>query len=156
VAVDVVSSVLVGRTVELARLRAALDRTRAGEPSVVLVGGEAGVGKSRLLDAALSDDDTVRVLTGGCIELGGDGLPFVPLVEALRTLVRTAPAADVDRWLGPARSELGRLLPELLAPGASAVAVSGSTAQLFELLLGVLAGGGRDRPGLRLPPCLDP
>jgi tetratricopeptide (TPR) repeat protein len=138
----------VGREHELARLRAALDHAGAGEASVVLVGGEAGVGKSRLLEAAFgSPGSEIRVLTGGCIELGGEGLPLVPLVEALRTLVRTTPDPDLDRYLGPARRELARLLPELasedtapLPPGA------GSTAQLFELVLGVLARLGQDRP----------
>jgi predicted ATPase len=148
VPVDVVSPVLVGRERELARLRAALDRTGAGEAGVVLVGGEAGVGKSRLLDAAFGGAGSdVRVLTGGCIELGGEGLPLVPLVEALRTLVRTTPGAALDRFLGPARRELARLLPELALdeappppPGA------GSTAQLFELVLGVLGRLGQERP----------
>lgn len=112
--VDVVSPVLVGRARELERLRAAVARTTAGEPSVVLVGGEAGVGKSRLLEGAFGrSTDDVRVLTGGCIELGGEGLPLVPLVEALRTLVRTTPGDELDRIIGPARRELARLLPEL-------------------------------------------
>ena len=138
---------------------AAVRRTVAGEPGVVLVGGEAGVGKSRLLEAALEDAPGVRVLTGGCIELGGDGLPFVPLVDALRTLVRTTPPDDLDRVLGPARGELARLLPELGAAGRSPRPDSGSTAQLFELLLGVLgrlaarpAAGARGRgPALGRP-----
>jgi DNA-binding CsgD family transcriptional regulator/tetratricopeptide (TPR) repeat protein len=141
----VVSPVLVGRDRELARLCAAVDRTVAGEPGVLLVGGEAGVGKSRLLQAALDGRDDVRVLTGGCIELGGEGLPLVPLVDALRTLARTTPAADLDRILGPARPELARLLPEL-AGGDGPPALAGSTAQLFELLLGVLARIAGDRP----------
>ena len=112
--VEVVSPVLVGREPELAQLRSALARTVAGEPGVVLVGGEAGVGKSRLLDGRVrSPAPRCRVLTGGCIELGGEGLPLVPLVEALRTLVRTTPDDDLDRFLGPARRELARLLPEL-------------------------------------------
>jgi DNA-binding CsgD family transcriptional regulator len=144
VPLEVVSPVLVGRGRELGQLRAAVARTAAGEPVVVLVGGEAGVGKSRLLEAAFAGD--VRVLSGGCIELGGEGLPLVPLVEALRTLVRTTPAPELDRLLGPARRELSRLLPELapveIAPAPSA----GSTAQLFELVLGVLGRLGSDRP----------
>ena len=143
---EVVSPVLVGRERELAQLRAAVKRTAAGGPGVVLVGGEAGVGKSRLLYAALNDASGVRVLTGGCIELGGEGLPLVPLVEALRTLVRTTPAQDLDRLLGPARRELARLLPELAVDQPAPAATSGSTAQLFELVLGVLGRLGSEQP----------
>ncbi|MGZ4622715.1 MAG: helix-turn-helix transcriptional regulator [Blastococcus sp.] len=147
--VDVVSPVLVGRTRELDQLRAALDRAVAGEPSVVLVGGEAGVGKSRLLEAAFGTSSAdVRVLTGGCIELGGEGLPLVPLVEALRTLVRTTPADDLVRLVGPARRELARLLPELAAGDdiPPPPPTAGSTAQLFELVLGLFGRLGIERP----------
>ena len=145
--VGVVSPVLVGRARELDRLRAAVARTTAGEPSVVLVGGEAGVGKSRLLEAAFGDPTGVRVLTGGCIELGGEGLPLVPLVEALRTLVRTTPRAELDRIIGPARRELARLLPELAdGDGAPPPPTTGSTAQLFELVLGVFGRLSAERP----------
>jgi DNA-binding CsgD family transcriptional regulator/tetratricopeptide (TPR) repeat protein len=148
VPVDVVSPVLVGRAREMDQLRAALTRTVAGEPSVVLIGGEAGVGKSRLLEAAFgSSTADVRVLTGGCIELGGEGLPLVPLVEALRTLVRTTPAEDLDRLVGPARRELSRLLPELaVGDGTPPSPTAGSTAQLFELVLGVFGRLGSERP----------
>jgi len=142
---DVVSPVLVGRDRELSRIKAAVDRTAIGEPGVVLVGGEAGVGKSRLIETALDGRTDVRVLTGGCIELGGEGLPLVPLVDALRTLARTTAPAELDRFLGPARPELGRLLPELTTPEATP-APTGSTAQLFELVLGVLGRIGTDRP----------
>ena len=134
---DVVSPVLVGRERELTQLRASLARTVSGEPGVVLVGGEAGVGKSRLLDSAVGGSTDVRVLTGGCVELGGEGLPFVPLVESLRALVRTTEPEQLDRLLGPARPELARLLPELSSLDAPPVP-GGSTAQLFELVLGVL------------------
>jgi DNA-binding CsgD family transcriptional regulator/peptidoglycan hydrolase-like protein with peptidoglycan-binding domain len=48
---------IVGRDAELARLRAALDRARAGSVSVVLVVGEAGMGKSTLLAAAREDSE---------------------------------------------------------------------------------------------------
>jgi DNA-binding CsgD family transcriptional regulator len=142
---DVVSPVLVGRERELARLGAALDRTVAGEPGVVLVGGEAGIGKSRLIQTVLESRDDVRVLTGGCIELSGEGLPLVPLVDAMRALARTTSPDELDRFLGPARPELARLLPELATSDAPPSG-AGGTAQLFELLLGVLDRIGADRP----------
>jgi predicted ATPase len=143
---EVVSPVLIGRERELAQLRAAVARTAAGEPGVVLVGGEAGVGKSRLLEAAVAETAGIRVLTGACIELGGEGLPFVPVVEALRTLTRTTPPDALDALLGPARRELSRLLPELAPADAPPGSAPGSTAQLFELLLGVLSRIGAQRP----------
>ena len=138
---------LVGREQELAALRSAVSRTAEGRSVVLVLGGEAGVGKSRLVQAAFAGGPgaDVRVLTGGCIELGGEGLPLVPLVEALRALVRTTPADDLDRLLGPARRELARLLPELAQDGGPPPA-AGSTAQLFELVLGVLTRLGQQQP----------
>src|SRR5205085_11067855 len=72
-----VSPIFVGRQFELARLRSAFSRSAAGEPQTVLVGGEAGIGKSRLVDEFAGRLDAT-VVTGACIELGGDGVPFAP------------------------------------------------------------------------------
>ena len=79
-----VSPVFVGRRAEPAAVVDAAVRARSGEPGVVLVGGEASVGKSRLVDevAAWERSDGFRVLCGQCVELGADGLPFAPLVGA--------------------------------------------------------------------------
>src|SRR5258707_558705 len=112
---NLVSPVLVGRHHELAALTAALDAAVAGEPGVVLVGGEAGVGKTALVEeaAARARETDARVLVGSCVELGGAGLPFSPLADALRSLVRVTPPDQLDAFVGPARSELARLLPEL-------------------------------------------
>src|SRR5262245_66539478 len=78
----------VGRTEELARLRELLARAADGQPLVALIGGEAGVGKTRLAEqlAAIAGQQGVRVLRGGCVPLGEEGLPFAPVVEALRGL----------------------------------------------------------------------
>ena len=94
-----VSPVLVGRQDEMARFMAAYDRACAGEPTVVVVAGEAGVGKSRFVREATerAAGSGARVLTGGCVELGGEGVPFVPVVEALRVLVRNTPPGGVFR-----------------------------------------------------------
>ena len=136
-----VSPVLVGRREELARLEASFGRAAAGEPSVVLLVGEAGVGKTRLVDelTARATAAGARVLAGGCVQLGGEGLPFVPIVDALRHLVRTTPPDELDVLLGPARRDLARLLPELdPAAAGSASADPGATSRLFELLLGLV------------------
>jgi predicted ATPase len=145
-----VSPVFVGRGVELAALVAALESAAAGEPAVVLVGGEAGVGKTRLVEEAAdrARDGGARVLTGSCIELGGEGLPLSPLVDALRTLMRVMDADELERFLGPARLELARLLPELDPEAASTPAPAGESgsARLLELVFGVIQRLAADRP----------
>ena len=74
VSIRQVSPVFVGRDSELSKLRAHLDDVAAGDPRTVVVGGDAGIGKSRLLEeftASLSGDSSknVRILIGGCAEL---------------------------------------------------------------------------------------
>ena len=71
------SPVLVGRSSQLATLETALAEAGRGRPSAVMVGGEAGVGKSRLVTefAGRSRAAGARALIGGCLELGADGLP---------------------------------------------------------------------------------
>ncbi|MGN9775507.1 helix-turn-helix transcriptional regulator [Micromonospora sp. H33] len=102
-------TVLVGRQRELAALRDALARTRAGEPSTVLVGGEAGVGKTRLLEEFGGAVDGARLLVGQCLELGEAGLPFAPIAAALRAVLRRDGPAVFDGY----EAEFARLLPEL-------------------------------------------
>ena len=89
--VSVVSPVFVGRRDEIASAVALMGRTQAGEPAFMLIGGEAGVGKTRLVSelTARASGDGFLVLTGQCIELGAEGLPLAPLVDALRALART-------------------------------------------------------------------
>src|SRR6202167_6340757 len=71
------SPVLVGRADQLAVLEAALGPSRQGGLSAVLLGAEAAVGKSRLRRdfAARPGAPGARILPGGCVELGADGLP---------------------------------------------------------------------------------
>jgi len=116
-AVRVSSPVLIGRSDEAARLNAALDRARHGHSSATVIAGEAGVGKTRLVaDFALdAQADGVVVLIGGCIDLGEGGLPYAPVVEALRGLARRADPEELESLLGPGRSELARLVPDELS-----------------------------------------
>src|SRR3984957_18683914 len=117
------SPVLVGRAAEMATLQAAVESVRQGEPAAVLIGGEAGMGKTRLIGefTATARGAGVRVLTGACLELGADGLPYSPFTAMLRDLVRGAAPDEVAALLSGSRRaarELARLLPEL-APDRS-------------------------------------
>jgi DNA-binding CsgD family transcriptional regulator/tetratricopeptide (TPR) repeat protein len=155
------SPTFVGRTGELARLAAAGERAAGDVPTSVLIGGEAGVGKTRLVGevVAAARAAGVTVLHGGCVELGGEGVPFAPLVEALRAFVRDLDEPALARMVpGQSRVELARLLPELGppdGPGAGDRAAMGGDpgpwseqGRLFELLLGLLERLGSERPAL--------
>ena len=161
------SATFVGRTEELARLAAAADRAAAGTPTAVVVGGEAGVGKTRLVGelVASARQAGATVLVGGCVELGGEGLPFAPLIEALRGFVRDLDEPELAQLVpGRARVELARLLPELgpggPGPDAAGSWVGGPGAEprgsglgseqrrLFELLLVLLERLGSERPAV--------
>jgi ATP/maltotriose-dependent transcriptional regulator MalT len=132
-----VSGRLVGRADQLSALHGALARAGSGEPGTVLVGGEAGVGKSRLVSefAGEAERAGARVLTGGCLELGADGLPFAPFTSVLRELVRDLGADGVAGLLpGGAARELARLLPEFGEPAGPDEA-GAARARLFEQML---------------------
>lgn len=88
---------LVGRGAEVSRLRRLLAEAAAGESRAVVVHGEAGVGKTRLVREVLAEQDA-RVLWGTCVHFGASTLPFAPLVVALRPCL---PGLDDD--LGQAR-----------------------------------------------------
>ena len=113
------SPVLVGRDEQMAALDAAFASVRQGGPTAVLLGGEAGLGKSRLVSefGQAAAAAGARVLTGGCLELGTDGLPFAPFTAVLRDLVHELGADAVASMLpGRTTRGLARLLPELGEP----------------------------------------
>ncbi|WP_203935175.1 ATP-binding protein, partial [Virgisporangium ochraceum] len=102
----------VGRREELAALGHRLAQAARGRPSTVVVGGEAGVGKSRLLRefVAVSGAHVGHVLWGSCISLGSGEVPYAGLIDALRRLVREH-GDDVLRLAGPhAYAELSGLV----------------------------------------------
>ena len=166
VATRVSSPSFVGRVEPLARLHAAVARAAAGESSAVVVGGEAGVGKTRLVrqvadevaQPVAGEGAGVRVLSGTCIDLGEGGPPFGPMVEILRTLVREDGATAVRVYAGPAAGELGRLVSELATPEPAgvpepvigAIDPAGGATRLFEVFLGLFERLARDRPVLVL------
>ena len=108
------SPVFIGRAEELAALDAALAAAQAGAASAVLVSGEAGIGKTRLLAefAARASAGGTRVLIGNCIELGDGELPHAPLAAILRQLESELASDELDAVLGPARAVLDPAAPE--------------------------------------------
>ena len=134
----------IGRSVELAYLQRALhDTAETGLGRSVVIGGEAGIGKSRLVERFVGEVGSgARALTGACLEVAEDALPYAPFVEILRELVRETPTERLPAVLGPGRAELTRLLPELAARASDLASRAGpdraSQARLFELILGVL------------------
>ena len=140
----------IGRGSALARLGVAMDAARTGTAQTVIVAGEAGIGKTSLVDhwAAQARSAGWHVVAGACLQPGGGSVPYAPFVEALRTLIRSVEPARWPALLGPGRAELARLLPEI---GRSDVPVEvaevdqGGQGRLFEAVLGVmerLAGTG--------------
>jgi predicted ATPase len=124
----------------MAALDAAFASVRQGGPSAVLLGGEAGVGKSRLVSefGRTAAAAGARVLTGGCLELGTDGLPFAPFTAVLRDLVHEMGAEGVASMLpGRTTRGLARLLPELGEPDNGGDPAE-ARARLFEEVLRAL------------------
>jgi DNA-binding SARP family transcriptional activator len=143
---------LVGRERDLARLQEGLEAALSGRGRLIVVIGEAGVGKSRLaaeLVAAATRRRQARVLIGRCYETE-QILPFAPWVDALRTGQVLEDREFLDTLEPGWRAELGRLLPELpQAPDLSALprsARGGSARHLFEAINELLKRLARRQP----------
>ncbi len=107
---------MVGREAELAELEAAFLEASSGEPRIAVIGGEAGIGKSRLLEELLTAVDGRAVVTRGqCVEFGAVGLPYAPLAGVFRDLVRAFGEDAVFAAAAGAVSTL-RSLVEVTAP----------------------------------------
>jgi DNA-binding SARP family transcriptional activator/tetratricopeptide (TPR) repeat protein len=142
---------LVGRDRDLARLREGLHDAIGGRGRLVVLIGEVGIGKSRLVSelAAVATGLGGRVMVGRCYETERI-LPFAPWVDALRT-GHVLEERELFDSLEPGwRGELGRLLPEL--PGAAPMPASapigrgGNARHLFEAIGELLARLARRRP----------
>ncbi|MGY1639694.1 ATP-binding protein [Geodermatophilus sp. SYSU D00703] len=112
---------LVGRAEELARLLTTVDRALEGRTCAVLLSGDAGVGKTRLLDelAARAGERGLRVLTGHCVDLGDVGLPYLPFVDLLRPVAADPAAAGQPALTGLLTGRGVAEVPELPAGDAA-------------------------------------
>ncbi|MET9761039.1 AAA family ATPase [Streptomyces sp. NPDC006372] len=131
---------VVGRDAELARLSSMLDRARDGEARAVLIAGDAGVGKTRLLNevSARAGADGMTVVTGHCVDLGDVGLPYLPFTEVLGVL-----AAD-ERFASVLAAH--PVAERLLGAGTDAVRDVDGRLRLFEGMAGLLADAAEVAP----------
>jgi len=143
----------VGRSAELERLRTLMPWADGEGHHVVLLGGEAGSGKSRLVRefAGEAADDGALVLYGACDAVLRT--PYGPFVEALDQLVRAIEPGELRAALGAASGELTRLLPDLGArvgglPAALDADPDTERHRLHTAVAGLLGGATRRRPAL--------
>ncbi|MFD0307443.1 helix-turn-helix transcriptional regulator [Streptomyces sp. NPDC127119] len=130
----------IGRADELARLTQVLDRARAGEARAVLVAGDAGVGKTRVLAEAAGQAAAAgtTVVTGHCVDLGDVGLPYLPFTEILGVL------AGDERFCGTLAAH--PVVDRLIGHGGDGARDAGGRPQLFEGMAALLAELTRAAP----------
>ena len=110
---------LVGRTDQRSRLRTLLDEVISDGSRFVLLGGDAGAGKTTIIEVFAADlfgplaDRKAQLIRGQCVPLGGEGLPYAPIVGTLRDLVTQHGREQVLAWAGAGGPALGVLLPDL-------------------------------------------
>jgi DNA-binding CsgD family transcriptional regulator/tetratricopeptide (TPR) repeat protein len=139
----VTSQTLFGRAAQIEALQTSVAATADGASRIVLLAGDAGIGKTRLVRETVEHARAhgVSAAVGGCVQLGEVSIAFAPLVEALRDLRDQLGDAELDELLGTGRPQLRALLSGDDPPGAA-------TGALFEHLLGFLNRLGARQPAL--------
>ncbi|WP_020388231.1 helix-turn-helix transcriptional regulator [Kribbella catacumbae] len=142
------STPLVGRSTELAALLSAVDEAKTRRAGAILLSGDAGVGKTRMLDevATGAHERGFGVLVGHCTDFGDAGLPYLPFTEIFGRLAGERPEL-VESVLTnfPA---IGRLLPTHRLIGAQPVPQEGQLdrAALFDAVLGAFTALSTSEP----------
>ena len=140
---QVSSPAFIGRRAELGQLQEAVERAAAFEPRPILLAGEAGVGKTRLLEelGAWAEERGCRVLVGGCVSLSADVAPFAPIIEALRPLKHDLPTPAWNEVVGNGQ-DLAPLLSDVRRIGeaidSTGISPDNTQVRLLEQLLGML------------------
>ncbi|MET0740518.1 MAG: AAA family ATPase [Candidatus Nanopelagicales bacterium] len=144
------SPTLIGRDEELSALVGALHEARQGQPTLVLLSGEAGIGKTRLLEEFLTRAQAsgCRTLGGACLDISAGDLPFLPFRRMLRTLRGEIGDDGLRDLLGPSASDIALLLPNaVLAEGSTVARAAGdSPVHVFELVLQLVDGLADSQP----------
>ncbi len=142
----VLSPVLVGRDSELSELEDALLSALRGDGGVVVVGGEAGMGKTRLVNALAARARRLgcAVFSGGCSE-AELSLPYLPFLEAIGNYLANTDLASLRDRLGAAADELAQLFPQMGRPSAVSGDATQAKLRLFESMLLLLRDAARSR-----------
>jgi class 3 adenylate cyclase/tetratricopeptide (TPR) repeat protein len=137
---------LVGRQPEISLLEDALLAALRGDGGVVIVGGEAGMGKTRLVTelVARARRRGAVVVSGACSE-AELSLPYLPFLEAIGNHLATEDVAALRDRLGSASDELAQLFPQMGRPGAAASDAQQAKLRLFESILLLLRDAARSR-----------
>lgn len=138
---------LIGRNAEISRIRAALQAAGSGRAGAVLVAGEAGVGKTRLVRALLDElaAPPASVLRAQCVDLGNPGLPFLAvrdLIHAVRAVAEQDPAVATLLESLPAVTRL----VEPSGPDIAHLSDGAARPQLLHAAATLLAGVARAQP----------
>ncbi|MEU5261144.1 AAA family ATPase [Amycolatopsis sp. NPDC021455] len=138
----------VAREAEMTRLGRLLAEAAAGRPSTAAVLGEPGVGKSRLLRefSASARASGALVLSGWCVALGVGEIPYAPLIDALRRLVRELGVTSVREQAGSAYADLEHLVADFHGEDGEPGVVRDSQLRVFGAVLRLLDLLGTDRP----------
>ena len=141
------SSRFVGRRLELEELETALAQASLRQPALILLGGESGVGKTRLVrEFEQRHSEDALVLRGDAVEQGEGELPYAPLLSALRPLVRERHPALEALGRG-SRAQLAALLPGLDEGSQPSDQLDPSAQlRLFEAVLELIELLSEDRP----------
>jgi tetratricopeptide (TPR) repeat protein len=108
------TSPLVGRRKEFAEIVTKLDALRDRRGSIVLIGGEPGVGKTKLTEAVLLEARSRGYFcaVGHCYEMDG-APPYLPFIEQIEYTTRVAPPGRLRAALGSGAAEIARIMPAL-------------------------------------------
>lgn len=129
----------IARQDQLDTFAAAVERARAGEPGVLLVGGDAGVGKTRVLTQAAQAAESAgaHVVVAHCVDLGEVGIPYLPFAEAV---ARLAGSSEAVRAVVADRPALARAVGG--TPPAPSARDAGERGQVLEGFAAALAASG--------------
>ena len=141
---------IVGRAEQRARLGQTLDDVIDDGSRFVIMGGDAGAGKTTVVEAFVSDlfgplaDRKAQLIRGQCVPMGEEGLPYAPIVGVLRDLENQHGRDQILEWVGAGRQALGALLPGLgTTPRESDDTIR---LQLFEAVTMVLERASENGP----------